>query len=186
MISLLRSAATVLGVALVSVAGVSSAQTFYKWTDEAGVVHFSDAAPPAQARGVEERKLPPPPQSASAESPGAASAEGEQADGKPAVADGAPGEGPARVIIVSRKNPRTGPSAMHIAGEVKNVGGSDAGQVTVTISAADSGQGNPCLNEQTDVAPSTLRPGQTGKFDVEVDSPCLNGDPRVDVEPVWQ
>ena len=84
-------------------------------------------------------------------------------------------KGPARVILVSREAPRTGPSSMHITGEVKNVGGADAQRVAVTISSVDSTAGTPCLSEEAAVTPSTLHPGESGRFDVDVDSPCLCG-----------
>ncbi len=168
----------VVGAAWLAWCATSGAQTFYKWTDEHGVVHFSDSAP-AQAKGVEERNLPPP--------PAGGQPEAAQDTGEAAATPGTPGAtGPARIILVSRKAPRTGPSTMHIIGEVKNVGGADARGVAVTISAVDATQGDPCLNEQAAVAPSTLHPGESGNFDVNVDSPCLYGQPRVDVSPVWE
>ena len=74
---------------------------------------------------------------------------------------------------------------MHVIGEVKNVGGADAQRVAVTITAVDSTQGTPCLNEEAAVTPSTLHAGESGNFDVDVDSPCLFGEPHVDVAPVW-
>lgn len=164
----------------------ATAQTFYKWTDERGVVHFSDQAP-VQGKGVEERQLPPvPPVSEGAESstqPATADTEGSNHAKK---TDAAPTEGPAQVIVVSRQSPRTGPSAMHIHGKVKNVGGEDAQRVSVTISAVDSQQGNPCLHDEVPVTPSTLHPGETGNFDTNVDSPCLFGDAKVDVGAVWE
>jgi len=176
-----------LGVMVICISGAASAQTFYKWTDERGVVHFSDAPPPPRTGGVEERKLPPPSsqESALAESPGAAAASATEPDaiGKKSAE---PGEGPAHVIIVSRQTPRTGPSTLHVLGEVKNVGGDDAHAVGVTITALDSSQGAPCLTQQVAVAPSTLRAGETGQFDIDVDSPCLLGEANVDVAPAWE
>jgi hypothetical protein len=169
---------TLAGYALAGWCGVASAQTFYKWTDERGVVHFSDV-PPATTQEVEERNLPSRPAAApSAPEPGEIPATGE---GKTGVPGAASFEGPARVIVVSRRLPRTGPSAMHISGEVKNVGGEDAENVSVTISALDSGQGNPCLHEEVTVSPSTLRAGETGNFDIELDNPCLFGEPKIDI-----
>jgi hypothetical protein len=95
------------------------------------------------------------------------------------------GKGPASVILVSRELPRTGRSTVHIAGEVRNVGGADAQRVGVTISSVDSTAGTPCLSEEARVTPSTLHSGESGKFDVDVDSPCLLGNPQIDVAPVW-
>ena len=107
-----------------------------------------------------------------------------------AAADTAKGDaapsGPARVIVVSHQSIRNGPRAAHIIGEVKNVGGADAEAVGVTLSAIDATQGTPCLNEQMPVSPSTLAPGKTGNFDVDIDNPCLSGDTPVDVTAIWR
>ncbi len=168
-----------------SVGGVwtaAAAQTYYKWTDNRGVVHFSDQAP-MQTKGVEERQLPPgPPPTEEAGSP----PEPVSAGAPVRKGEGAPAEGPAQVIVVSHQSPRTGASSIHVAGKVKNVGGEDARHVAVTISAVDSQQGNPCLRDEVPVTPPTLHPGETGAFDTDVDSPCLFGDPRVDIGPVWE
>jgi uncharacterized protein DUF4124 len=168
------------GCTLVAWHTTASAQTFYKWTDDGGVVHLSDA-PPVNVKGVEERNLRAEP---AVKSSGIEPAEG-SADAAPKEGDAKDAEGPARVILTSHQTPRTGPSAMHIIGVVKNVGGAEARRVSITISAVDSTQGTPCLNEEAAVTPSTLRPGQTGNFDVDVDSPCLAGDTNVDLAPVW-
>jgi len=175
-----------LSVALVGWCAVAAAQTFYKWTDESGIVHFSDAPPP-QVKGVEERNLPAPPKTSKEPAPSErGSANPEQARKESANPAAPAAEGPARVVIISRESPRIGPSTMHVLGEVRNVGAVDAQNVTVTISAVDSGQGNPCLNQQAAVTPSTLHAGETGKYDVDVDSPCLLGDTQVDLAPVWE
>lgn len=157
-----------------------AAQTYYKWTDDQGIVHFADMPPPKGER-VEERHLAAPP-TVKAHEPNPSA---EAAAATPAAQAPIPEKGPARVIVVSRKLPRTGPSSMHILGEVKNVGGADAQRVAVTISSVDSTAGTPCLSEEAAVTPSTLHPGESGKFDVDVDSPCLSGRPQVDVAPVW-
>jgi hypothetical protein len=158
---------------------MAAAQTFYKWTDDQGIVHFADMPPP-KSEHVEERHLPPPPVGAPATTEGeAAPATG--AEGSTP----APAAGPARVVLVSQQTPRTGPSGMHVFGEVKNVGGQEAQRVAVTISSVDSTAGTPCLSEETAVTPSTLHPGESGKFDVDLDNPCLSGEARVDIAPVW-
>ncbi len=162
-------------------------QTVYKWTDEAGVVHFSDQPPP-KTTNVEERHLPAPPAAKqpgeSAESDTGAGAGG-AAEAEGSTPKSTHEEGPARVIVVSHEAPRVGPSALHVIGKVQNVGGANAGRVAVTISALDNTQATPCLNEEAPVTPSTLRPGESGNFDVDVDSPCLVGEPSVDVTAVW-
>jgi uncharacterized protein DUF4124 len=161
---------------------LANAQTYFKWTDDKGVVHFSDA-PPADSKGVEERHLPAPP--AVAPPKEVAVGRASEASANEGAPTDQPPTGPARVIVTSRQAPHTGPSAVHVIGEVKNVGGADARRVAVTISAVDVTQGTPCLKEEASVEPSTLHPGDKGNFDVDVDSPCLFGDPNVDVAPVW-
>jgi hypothetical protein len=74
---------------------------------------------------------------------------------------------------------------MHIFGEVKNVGGQDAQRVAVTVSSVDSTAGTPCLSEEGAVTPSTLHPSESGKFDLELNDPCLSGGPQVNIVPVW-
>lgn len=169
------------GWALAAWCSTAAAQTYYKWTDDQGVVHFADMPPP-NGRHVEQRDLPPlpaaKPYEPEASEQAAAATPGE------AVAP-IPGQGPARVTLVSRELPRTGRSSVHILGEVKNIGGADAQRVGVTISSVDSTAGTPCLSEEATVTPSTLHPGESGKFDVDVDSPCLLGNPQIDVAPVW-
>lgn len=168
---------------LIACCTTSNAQTFYKWTDEHGVVHLADAPPP-NPRGVEERNLPPPPPA----EPGSAAGDGREA--KAASGDTSPADtsrkSPAQVIVVSHQVVRRGPSAAHVIGEVKNVGGENADAVEITLRTLDATQGTLCLNEQTTVNPSTLPPGEHGNFDADIDSPCLAGDTPVDVAPVWK
>lgn len=178
----------IVGCAIAGWCAVASAQTFYKWVDDGGVVHFSDQPPP-NTKGVEERQLAAPPAAQrkpeSVEQIGSANAAAQPgtAAQKPA---GPPPEGPARVIMISRQSPRIGPSALHVIGEVKNVGGADARRVVVTLNSLDSTQGTPCLQEEATVTPSTLHPGESGNFDVDVDNPCFYGQADLDVAPVWE
>ena len=154
--------------------GVASAQTFYKWTDENGTVHFSDV-PPADTKNVEERNLPPAPPPANPPD------SGDKDKPTESKTPGAAAEGPPRIVLVSHSAPRTGPSAVHLSGEVKNVGGAEARSVSVTVTAVDSTAGTPCLHEEVSVTPSTLGPGETGNFDTEIDNPCLAGGTPIDV-----
>ncbi len=158
--------------------GIAAAQTFYKWTDDRGIVHFSDSAP-VNTKNVEERSLPPPgPAKPQEESQGEPTEKGAPPDTKTTSGTN---EGPARVVLVSSRSPRTGPSAVHVSGEVKNVGGEDARTVAVIVSAVDVTAGTPCLHEELGVTPSTLRPGETGNFDGDIDDPCLSGGTPVDI-----
>ena len=142
--------------------GSTSAQTVYKWTDDQGTVHFADS-PPVNTKNVEERNLPPPP-------PAPATDQATPGDSK------APGEeGPAHIVLISKHAPRIGPSAVHVSGKVKNVGGAEARSVSITVTAVDSTAGTPCLHQDVSVTPSTLGPGETGNFDAEIDDPCLAG-----------
>ena len=167
--------------ALAACCSVAAAQTYYKWTDDQGIVHFADMPPP-KGEHVEERQLsvPPPARAQEPEAPAETTAATDGETQGPIA-----GKGPARVIVISRQLPRTGPTSMHIIGEVKNLGGTDAQRVAVTISSVDSTAGTPCLSEEAAVTPSTLHSGEKGSFDVDVDSPCLSGQPQVDIAPVW-
>ena len=166
-----RARLFLVGLALACLSRIAGAQTFYKWTDENGTVHFSDV-PPLNTKNVEERSLPP--------APAAPQDGGEKSESAEAKTPGA-SEGPARVVLVSQHVPRTGPSAVHVSGQVKNVGGADARSVLVTVKAVDIAAGTPCLQEDVDVKPATLRPGETGDFDADIDNPCLSGGTPVDL-----
>jgi len=167
-----RTRLILVGLALLTcVSRVAGAQTFYKWTDDNGTVHFSDV-PPSNTKNVEERSLPP--------APAAPQDGGEKSEAAEARTPGA-AEGPARVVLLSQHVPRTGPSAVHVSGTVKNIGGADARSVLVTVRAVDSTAGTPCLQEDVDVTPATLHPGETGDFDADIDNPCLAGGTPVDL-----
>lgn len=164
-------------------AGPAFSQTYYKWTDEQGVVHLSDQ-PPAAAKGVQERLLEPP------SVPRAPEPEGGDAapDGQPAaeakpVAPAA--TGPARVILEGYQAPRTGPASMDVSGTVKNVGGAAAEDVVVILTANDAAQGNPCLDTEVAVSPSPLPAGEVGSFEKLLDDPCLSGDAKLEVNLRW-
>lgn len=160
---------------------VATSQMVYKWTDEHGVIHFADT-PPSEVRKVEERHLPGPPP-AKPEDDAPAEPRTPRTD---ALIRRTPGAQPrAQVILASRKTPQTGPSALHITGEVRNVGGSDAQRVAVAIAAVDGNDGSSCLKEEIAVSPATLRPGETGRFDTDIDNPCLLNQPKIDIAPVW-
>jgi hypothetical protein len=171
-----RTWLTLAGLGLFCCYGIAVGQTFYKWTDTQGIVHFSDL-PPVDTKNVEERSLPPPPVGAPEEGGEKGGDQGAPADTKTSDTNG----GPARVVLLSSHTPRTGPSAVHVSGEVKNVGGEDARSVAVVVSAVDVTAGTPCLREELNVAPSSLRPGETGSFDADIDDPCLSGGTPVDI-----
>jgi hypothetical protein len=161
-------------------APVVAEQTIYTWTDEKGVVHFADE-PPLDVQGVERRVLSVPP----------AAVPVRPATEAPATPDGtvlSPGESEAseaRVVVLSSETPRLGPSSLQVSGKVKNEGGRPANGVTVTVTVLDDTQHNPCLNTNVSVDPESLEPGETGKFDAELDNPCLYGNPSVRFEADW-
>jgi len=161
-------------------ATAAAGQTYFKWTDSQGVVHFSDA-PPSGAKGVEKLNLP------AAPIPPAAAKPAPVAAGTTGMPAGAPeGAAPAaRVVLTSRNAPRTGPSALQVSGEVKNVGGGSARDVLVTVVVLDASSGYECLRQELPVTPSTLGGGEAGTFDAALDSPCLLGQPKLDLTPVW-
>ena len=162
--------------------GSTLGQTYYKWTDANGIVHFSDQQPAPGKNKIEERDLIPPPQAPSEPAIGGA------VDRVPAASEtpGGSASGPARIVMVEHDAPHTSPSTVHVSGKVKNVGGEAADGVAVSISAIDVNQGNPCLQAEADVSPSSLGPGETGSFDSNIDSPCLLGGSQVDISPTWQ
>jgi hypothetical protein len=169
------------GCALVAWCSIAAAQTVYKWTDEHGVIHFADS-PPSEARKVEERHLPAPPASKASDD---APAEPRTPKSDALIRRDPGAQPPAQVILASRKTPRTGPSSLRIQGEVRNVGGTNAERVAVAISAVDSDDGSSCVKEEIGVSPPTLHPGETGSFDTDFDKPCLLGQPKIDIAPVW-
>jgi hypothetical protein len=162
----------------------AAAQTYFKWTDSQGVVHFSEAPPPPQTKGVEKLDMPGAPVRSRAVQPApGATAPAGAPETPPGATAGTPAA--ARVVLTGRKTPRTGPAALQVSGEVKNVGGGNARDVTVTITVLDSSSGYECLRQEVPVAPATLGAGEVGTFDVDLDSPCLLGQPKLDLTPVW-
>lgn len=165
-------------------------QTYYKWTDNRGIVHFSDA-PPSNVKGVEERVVNAPPivrQSGDATPPDGSAESGQPPS--PGAAAGGPSEapptGPARVVLLSRETPRISPSSVRIMGRVRNLGAESASNVTVGITVVDETQGTVCMQEQADVNPGTLTGGKGGTFDITLDNPCLYGAANLNIEPQWQ
>jgi Domain of unknown function (DUF4124) len=178
----------VVGCVLVAGAGTIAAQTVdkdvqtvYRWTDAGGVVHFADTPPlgtQAEERhlavpSTEQATQPEPMPEASLEQPSAALSE-------------VPPGSPARVLVLSRKTTRRGASALQVVGEVENFGGADATDLSVAVTANEPDKARPCLRQQFKVSPSTLHPGERGRFTADVDHPCLYGNPAIDVAPAWK
>jgi hypothetical protein len=155
----------------------ATAQTVYKWTDEQGVVHFSDNPPP-RGQQFEKQDIPPPP-------PPPPTVAGAEA-GAPGTTSEEKFEGPARVILTKNDSFPRGGTSRHVIGVVKNVGGAPAARVRITAHITDA-EGRACESEDIDVAPSRLDPGASGNFDTTIDSPCFaDGGGSVDAAPQWE
>ncbi len=158
----------------------AQAQTVFQWTDEKGVIHFSNSAPP---NGVvfQQRDMPVAPPIASVPDTGGAVAPNEDASGKA----GAKPSGPAQLVLEGSETVREGPNAEGFTGKVKNVGGAPARNVAVQITVTDSVQGDQCLQDEISVQPSTIGPGETGEYRGSFENPCFYGEARVELEPLW-
>lgn len=158
---------------MVLLAGLSPAQTYYKWTDERGVVHLSDQ-PPAGREKVEERVLPARP---STKEP----AEARVQEAPPVVEAGAP-----QVVIAKQEVERLGPNAVRVQGELENTGTGEARGVTVVVKAKDVGQGNPCLERSITPAQGVLPAKGKTTFEAEITDPCLYGEAPVELSVGWE
>lgn len=159
-------------------AHVAEAQPVYKWTDDKGVVHFSDEPPPT---GVDYqlRALPPPP--VGGEEPA-----GETGAAAPQPTTSAADSGPATIEITEQKEDPVGESAHEYRGEVKNVGGRKATDVAVLLKVTETNQGAECLDEQIPVQPSVLGPGETGTYSAQFSNPCYFGPTSAVLRPDWR
>lgn len=158
---------------MILVASVAEAQTYYKWTDERGTVHFSDQPPAGQAK-VEERVLAP-----QRSRPEAALETSKEP--QPVTEPG-----PAQVVIAKQEVERLGANAVHIRGELENTGGSEARGVTVVVKAKDVGQGNPCLEREVTPTRDVLPPKARTTFEAEITDPCLLGEAPVEMSVNWE
>lgn len=172
-------------------ANLASAQTVYRWEDERGVVHFSDA-PPRGAKNVQSRNMPRVPKpairgtenSVPASEPDAAKDEKDVETEKPAgTAEGTPSS--ARVEVKKQDVNPFGDATSEFTGEVENVGGSRADDVFVVIDVTETNQGAHCLQEEVDVSPSSLEPGEKGSFSITLSNPCFYGPIATSVRPEW-
>jgi hypothetical protein len=162
--------------------GEATAQQVYKWTDERGIVHFSDAPPKGNEYQV--RNLPP--AKVAAEPPTEQS--GEEGVPQPAAAaiPEAKRKGPASLQISEQKEEPVGESTHQYRGKVKNVGGENASGVVVLIRVTDSQQGAECVNDQIEVRPSELAAGETGTYAAEFTNPCYFGPTSASLRPDWE
>jgi len=113
------------GVAAVLIVSIAArAQTVFTWTDDSGVVHFSDS-PPAAGQKYEQRGAEPvePILRHSADAANPAPGADSGAPAAPAAPAEAPAsdtapKGPARVILTSKEASPRGPETRHVIGSV--------------------------------------------------------------------
>jgi hypothetical protein len=159
----------------------AAGQAVYKWTDERGVVHFSDVAPPAGTK-YQVRDLPPPPPPP----PPPPAAEAAVDAGGGAAAPAGERSGPALVEIVEQEEAAAGDDTHEYRGKVKNVGGATASDVVVLVSVTETNQGAECLDEEVEVEPANLAPGETGTYSTQFSNPCFLGPTRTSIKPDWR
>jgi hypothetical protein len=162
--------------------GEAAAQPVYKWTDERGVVHFSDTAPP-KGTEFQLRDLPPPPPVPPTAEPVQGGA-GETGPTQGATPSSTP-SGPASLEITEQEEEAVGESTHEYRGKVKNVGGTTASDVVVLIRVTDSNQGAECVNEEVEVRPSDLGAGETGTYSAQFSNPCYFGPTTASIRPDW-
>jgi hypothetical protein len=161
-------------------AGAAGGADVYRWTDERGVVHFSDVPPHGSQFTTQSLPdAPPPPVEA-------ATPAGDVAPAAAAPGADATPQGPAHVVLTDKDAVPVGPSVQSFRGKVKNTGGVTAHDVSIAIVVTERVQGAECLREAIDVEPSTLEPGEVGSFAAEFDNPCFHGPTDADLRAEWR
>ncbi len=192
-----RAGAVVLLAVLWLSASDARGQAVYRWTDERGVVHFSDSPPPAGTE-VQVQNLPAVPAAPTSDgvSPDDAPAPGTEVT--PAAPEGAAAEGgataqtgrekkkPAQLAVIDQQVRAQDGGVREFSGTVKNTGGATAHDVVVVISVTEPVQGASCLREEVDVQPSVLKPDEVGSYSIELENPCFYGPINTDVNPDWR
>ena len=176
---LMVAAALAVGLAAHS----AGAGMVYRWTDANGVVHFADGPPP-HASQLRTQNMPDP---LPADVPPPADAAGAiPAAGAATPGDGTAPSGPARVVVTDHHEEIAVPGTQSFSGKVKNEGGAEAHDVSVSVVVTEPTQGDECLHQDIDVQPATLAPGAEGTFEAEFDSPCFHGPTSSAVHPEWR
>jgi hypothetical protein len=164
--------------------GEAGAQPVYKWTDERGVVHFSDSAPP-KGTDYQVRKVAPAPAPAEQAPSADAAVDAGMIVPQEAAPPSAKKSGPPSLRITDQDEDAVGESTHEYRGTVKNVGGGKASDVVVLIRVTDSNQGAECVDEEVPVRPSELAAGETGTYSVEFTNPCYFGPTTASIRPAW-
>lgn len=166
-----------LALATALIGGAAWAATVYRWTDEHGVVHFADVPPPNVETYSRERlpDAPPAPTRPPAPADSGAPAHAAKAPAAPVP------KGPARVVIAAHEEVGVGDAVQSFTGKVRNEGGTDARNVSISVRVVEPSQGDECLREVIEVEPATLPPGATGTFEAEFDSPCFRWPTQADL-----
>ena len=184
-----RSLRPVIGIGLLTLTVSASAdrvaaQRVYRWTDERGVVHFSDSPPPG-ATNVEVKDLP--------RQPTAAPVAAQESEAPPPDAVAAAGttptpkrSGKASVEVVDQTQQSVGDALYEFSGTVENTGGSTAEDVVVIISVSEPNQGADCVTQEAEVSPSRLAAGARGKYSVTLENPCFHGPIDTEVRTDWE
>ena len=102
-----------------------------------------------------------------------------------AAPKGEPVKGEAFVELTAQSSEEISRSERLFTGEVTNNGEKTASNVTVSITVTDSQAGGHCLSAEMTVSPSTLEPGETGKYEDEFNHPCFSGKAAVELVPEW-
>jgi hypothetical protein len=178
----------VIATLAMGVSTMAEAQFITRWVNANGVVTFSTSSPPPGVKyepihmpqRSSKRPTDPVPEADSGEAIAAATGD----DGKNAEAPAS--TGPAQVTVQEQATTSLGETQWLLLGKVKNEGGTVADGVAISINVLEDGQGNPCLEDRGTVSPSTLKPGETGTFELAYDSPCFFGSPQIDIVAEWQ
>lgn len=175
--------AAVAGLGLLMLGGVTArAGEIHRWVDENGVVHFADVPPPNVQTTT--RNMPNRPTAAATEPASGATPAPSAPGGTPGTP--AASKGPAQVVIATQDSESLGGSRHAISGTVENRGGEAARDVVVHVQVISPAQGDDCLSDEIDVSPSTLKPGEKGEFDTELDHPCFRGETQVSLRVQWE
>lgn len=164
-------------VAVLSAAVSATGGEIHRWVDERGVVHFADVPPPnvrTETRTMADRPPVAAAEPAPALPPGSTPA--------PATASA---NRPAQVVVTGQQSEPLGDTRYAVHGTVENKGGAPARGVIVAVRVVSPAQGDHCLDDEIDVRPSTLAPGEKGEFTADLDHPCFRGPTQVSVRAEW-